>query len=92
MIIARWRYLRTSLTGDAAGVYDVTCEMVSPVTIERHQEIKMLSVHLYDMAKVREQDFLAEAARHPHLRRDGEVRLFAGVARLLRRRGGPRPG
>ncbi|MHB8717824.1 MAG: hypothetical protein ACYDAC_02880 [Candidatus Dormibacteria bacterium] len=52
----------------------------------------MLNVHLYDMAKVREQEFLAEAARHPHLRRDGEVGLLAGVARRLRRRGGSQPG
>ena len=46
----------------------------------------MLNVHLYELAKVREQEFLAEAAKHPHHRRDGGSSRLSGVAKRLRRR------
>lgn len=44
----------------------------------------MLNLHLYDMAKVREQEFIAEAARH-QASREGHGGLIAAVAKRLRR-------
>ena len=45
----------------------------------------MLNFYLYDMAKVREQEFVAQAARRRN-RQANETGLVASVAKLLRRR------
>ena len=46
-----------------------------------------INTQLYDMSKVREQEYLDAADRRRQAPRRGNSRLVAGIARRLRRRG-----
>lgn len=64
--------------------YDITTDRVWQVT--RHKEIDVfINTQLYDMARVREQEYLDAADRRQH-RAPRNAKLVAGIARRLRRR------
>jgi hypothetical protein len=46
-----------------------------------------INTQLYDMSKVREQEYLDAAERRQHGPRRSDSRLVAGIARRLRKRG-----